>query len=709
MPDSVAVPRPVRFGPFELEPRSGELRNGVRRQHLADQPLALLKALLERPGELVTRDELRQRLWPDGTFVDFDHGLNSAVNRLREALSDSADTPCVVETIPRRGYRLLVGVDATPAAAAVQGLNTRRVRPWIAAAALVGISTLAGLGWWARPAPPAPGPLVANVAIDLPEGWLLLKNLAPAISPNSEHIAISALQRSGRSAIWLRPLGGRGWRMLRHTDNGSGPFWSPDGRAIGFFAEGKLKIVTWPEESVQSVCDAPPGSGTWITSSLILFAPGRNGGVDAVDLVSGQSRSVTSPDLEAGEVRHGVPRALPDGRHFTYVAQGRDSAMAMLGSLDGAGPAPLGTVQSPMQPTVSSRVLFVRDGALLTQTLDVSTGRLTGDSTILADGLTAPGWLQDGRFSVSPAMLIYETVFNPFPLSELKVFDRSGNVLRILGEAGRYSSLSLSPDGGRLAVAVSQPSTPARDIWVFDLVRAGRTRLTHDPHDDLAPFWSADGQWLLFTSDRRGKREIYRRRVSGEGAEEIVFESAGSNTLNAWSPDGRLAVFDTGAFNGVSLPDLYQFSLAGARSDVVVSKDSGAQHQATISSDGRFIAYASSQSGRYEVIVETFPNRRGRWQISTDGGQNPIWRGDGLEIFYTAGDQVMAMDVRSSAVGGFEWGPPRALFKIPNLSSAPVRSLTASSDGQRFIAAVPVGAVSQQRLTTVLNWTALLE
>jgi eukaryotic-like serine/threonine-protein kinase len=212
----------------------------------------------------------------------------------------------------------------------------------------------------------------------------------------------------------------------------------------------------------------------------------------------------------------------------------------------------------------------------------------------------------------------------------------------------------------------------------------------------------------MFTSDRHGERDLYKRLASGEKPEELVLQSAIPKTLNAWSPDGRFVVYDTGAFNGISLPDLHLAALSGDRGQHAVAAEAGAQHQADISPDRRFIAYASSESGRYEVIVETFPEKGGRWKISTDGGQNPRWRGDGRELFYTTDDTVMAIDVHAHAAG-FEWGAPRLLFRIPNLLSGLPGGLTVSADGRQFIAVVPIAAAPPQRLTTVLNWTALLK
>ena len=256
---------------------------GKSTNRLADQPLALLTALLERPGEMVSREELRLRLWPEGTFVDFDHGLNSAVSRLREALKDSANTPRFVETIPRRGYRLLVPVEADgpvvgdavapteplPATDAAQQAapavarepamewpaRHRALLAWMGAVA-AGLFAVfvAGVVQSRRPAGPAP--LLASVVIDLPDEWIIL-NESPAISPDSRHIVFSAWNpRAGSRAVWHRPLDSGAARMLPATEDGSGPFWSPDGKSIGFFAEGKLKTIQLAGGSARVVCDA---------------------------------------------------------------------------------------------------------------------------------------------------------------------------------------------------------------------------------------------------------------------------------------------------------------------------------------------------------------------------------------------------------------------------------------------------------------------
>ena len=551
-----------------------------------------------------------------------------------------------------------------------------------------------------------PAPLLASVVIDLPNEWEIL-NQSPAISPNSRHIVFSAWHsRAGRRAIWHRPLDTSAARMLPGTDDGSGPFWSPDGASIGFFAEGKLKVLQLAGTSPRIVCDAASdASGTWITADAILFAPGPTGAVSEVDVEHGAVRDVTVVDRSTGERRHLRPTiAARWSSLYGYLSDGKDRLIAMLASLDGPRAVPLGPVRSHVAASASGHVVFVRDGALLAQRLDVAAGRLTGETTVLATGLTLPGRSFDGRFSTSPAMLVYLKAEELPTLSELRLFDRTGKTLDTVGEPAGYTGPSLSPDGTRLAVARHESVAPARDIWVFDLASNNRLQLTFDPGQDLAPRWSADGRWLMFSSDCRGVRDIYKRLASGQGAEELVFASEISKSVNAWSRDGRLVVYDTGALRGTS--DLYVLPLVGDRRPVVLASEPGFQQHADISPDGRLIVYASSESGRFEVIVTRFPDNSGPRQITTSGGREPVWRADGRELFFLSDDAVMAVDVHAGP-GGFEWSAPRALFRIPDLQTIP-RGFTVSADGQRFIAVVATTAAEPQRFTTLLNWTLLV-
>ena len=680
---------------------------------------AYLRFIVERTlaGEGDTLKEQVLAIGLYGKTADFNTAADPIVRvdarRLRDRLREyyaSAPPGDLVISVPKGSYTPAFTTTTAPAKPADHVAATaRRTKSWTVATPTaittiaLAAACVAGAFLYRRSREPTP--LLANVVIDLPAGWSIL-NQPPAISPDSRHIAFSAVNPDGQRAIWLRSLDEGAARLLANTAHGVEPFWSPDGSAVGFFAEGKLKVLDVAGGTARNLCDAPnDSSGTWSASGLMLFAPGQDGTVSAVRAVDGAVRPVSRLDQAAGDLRHSRPQWLQDGRHFVYLADRRDGQTAMLASIDGPSTQPLGPVQSHVQPTRTQHVLYVRDGNLLAQRLDVQAGRLTGETTILAEGLAVPGRSFGGRFSASADLLVYlkSPQLRSTATTVLTLFDRSGRSLRTLGEPGQYFGPSMSPDGTR--VAVSRGVQPRRDLWIFDLTSDVRAQLTLDPGDDVGPKWSTDGRWILFSSDRRGVRDIYRRPASGEGSDELVFASDVSKSVSAWSPDGRYAVYDTGGLGRGS--DLHAVPLAGDRRPQVLAAEPGFQQQADFSPDGRLIAYASSESGRYEIIVATFPDKASHWKITTDGGREPIWRGDGRELYFLSGQTVMAVDIHRDR-GGLEWGAPRPLFQIPNLFTVS-RVLTASRDGQQFLAVTDVAPNPPQSLSTLLNWASLLK
>jgi Tol biopolymer transport system component len=244
-----------------------------------------------------------------------------------------------------------------------------------------------------------------------------------------------------------------------------------------------------------------------------------------------------------------------------------------------------------------------------------------------------------------------------------------------------------------------------RDIWLFDLKRGGASRLTSDPADDLNPTWSSDGSRIVFTSDRKGHRDIYEKKANGVGAEEVVAESTDDKSVDDVSADGRYIVYDTGGQSvGTSL---WVLPLFGDRKPFRLLESKFHQRSAQFSPDGRYIAYASDESGRDEVYVQTFPVVRGRWQVSTAGGFAPKWRRDGRELFYMANDKLTAVDIKTGS-SQFEAGIPKPLFDI-NFRSSARNSFVVTPDGRRFLAITKVEKGTTSPITVVLNWTADLQ
>ncbi|MEK7404638.1 MAG: hypothetical protein AAB225_05980, partial [Acidobacteriota bacterium] len=292
-------------------------------------------------------------------------------------------------------------------------------------------------------------------------------------------------------------------------------------------------------------------------------------------------------------------------------------------------------------------------------------------------------------------------------MAQLAWYDRSGKRLALLGEPGGYTNPALSPDEKRLAVDRCDPQTNRRDIWVFDLARGTSTRLTFDPAEDVNSVWSPDGSRIAFSSERKGYRDIYQKPASGAGGDELVLESKANKSLEDWSRDGRYMIFTAPQpATGVDVWVL-PVSPGAERKLAPLLQDPAAQDQAQISPDGRWIAYRSTESGRPEVYVQAFPPSGGKWQVSTAGGTEPRWRGDGKELFYVAGTKLMAVEVKASG-SSFEAGAPKALFEARLVPDLRRNRFVVTADGKRFLVRTEAGDTSSP-ITVVVNWPAALK
>jgi eukaryotic-like serine/threonine-protein kinase len=738
-------PRRVRVGDFDVDLDSGELvRNGTR-VRLQVQSLELLKALLERPGAMVAREELRQRLWPHDTFVDFDHGLNAAVRRLREALGDSADSPRFVETIPRKGYRLVAATDSlaiepaparpTADSSSRTSVGTARARrgwyptTWAIAAVVVSI-VLAGV-WVAATrfrfgnAPRSTGraPLVA-VGVDVPRGWILQIWDQVAVSPDGRYIAFTAVGPDRVRALWLLPLDGTAAFQIPSTETALVPFWSPDSARVGFFANGKLQAASLSGGvQVLNVLTPTALTATWMVGGDILFTPlgatsgPPSGGLGLRRLVNatGGVHPVGSPVESRELVDHLAPQTIPGTDAFTFLRWNTTNRelTGHVGEVGSSRTFDLGRTDSRIVVTSSDNALFVRNGTLVAQRLDRARRRLTGAATPLAQDVAVYHPIL-GHFSATSDLIVYLTRTSLTTTSQLTILDRKGSPIRTVGETAEYSGLRVSPDGTRLAVAHRDPRSGTRDIWVHDLSGRAPVRLTFDSHDDLAPAWSADGRTVLFTSDRSGERDIYRKDAAGRHPEALVFSSTESKSLNAWSPDGRFLIYDTGARptidsqGRVNKADLVSVSLEGTPQVRPLATTAAYEALADISPDGTLVAYHSSDAGSNEVFVETFPKKGGRWQVTTTGGWEPAWNTNGRELFYISSRQELCTVQVDRTGDVVRFGPPRVLFKLEAVAHTTVRRYAPLPDGERFVVLVAESLRVPQRMNVLVNWQSAL-
>ncbi len=532
-----------------------------------------------------------------------------------------------------------------------------------------------------------------------------------AVSPDGHYLAFAATATTSdrKTHLWVRPLDALAAQKLAGTEGASLPFWSPDSRFIGFFAQGKLKKIDTYGGAPQTLCDAPLGNGgTWNREGVIVFAPNREGGLARVSAAGGIPAAVTVLDRRRQEIGHVWPQFLPDDRHFLYLALSgqRENRGLYVDSLGSEGPRLVLKTEVRAAYAPPGYLLFLHQGTLMAQRFNPNRLQPLGEPVAVAESVAYNTYNGRDTFSVSEnGVLVYRTGrLGGLPTSELVWFDRGGKRAGSVEGLGLYLRPALSPDGKRIAVQLLDPQTGAFDIWLVDLARSTVLRLTFGSSNQTHPVWSPDGAQIAFVSDRDGTPNLYRRSSSGAGSEELLLQSDTAKHVTDWSPDGRFIAYEnqdpkTGA-------DLWLLPLFGDRKPIPFLRTDFSEGQGQFSPDGRWMAYVSDESGRSEVYVQTFPPSGGKWQISDAGGTYPRWRRDGKELFYIADDQkLMAVAVQTGST--LQAGRPQALFQTRFFQ--PIIPYTISADGQHFLINTPTEEDNSSPITVVLNWMVELK
>ena len=535
-----------------------------------------------------------------------------------------------------------------------------------------------------------------------------------AVSPDGRRVAFRVSSPNARDRLWVRSFEASEAQPLPGTEGGYGPFWSPDSRFLGFFADGKLKKVEVSGGTAQTLCDVPDGNGgAWNRDGVILF--GADGApLQRVADSGGAPAPVTRLDEERGDFGHFAPTFLPDGRHYLYLRFDRQTADEpyglFLGSLDSQAERLVMRVRANFAyapaPDGSSagHLLYLQARVLVARPFDTRRFEFTGEAFPIAEQVQFFGASDTAVFSVSASgLLAYQSSAVVEP-SELVWFDRDGKRLESVGEPADCDHPRLSHDGRRLAVVVSEPDTGDTDLWLYDLPRHAKTRFTFESAITIFPVWSPDDTRIVFSSLRNGTRGLYQRLASGAGGEELLLDSKTiSRFPTAWSAEGHIAFQfqDPKAKTGV---DVGVLSVADGTPLTLLStpfEEWGPE----FSPDGRWLAYCSTESGKFEVYVQAFPGPGGKWQVSTGGGSYPRWRRDGKEIFFqTLDKKLMAVEVKAGS--GFEVGTPRVLFQTQVKASDFGRQYDVSPDGSRFLINTVVDNGKTEAITIVQNWTA---
>jgi Tol biopolymer transport system component len=585
----------------------------------------------------------------------------------------------------------------------------------IAVSGLLVLSTFAVAVLYLR-RPAAEHPVTTRFLIHPPEKTELRGSFA--VSPDGRRVVLRGLSE-GKVFLWMRPLDSLTAQPLPGTEEALYPFWSPDSRFVGFFAGGKLKKIEAAGGPVQTLCDAADGRGaTWNADGVIVFSPGDGQPLFKVSAAGGAPAPLTALEQSRGELSHFHPHFLPDGRHFLYlvISSRQEHTGIRAGSLDSRESKPLVNTDVNAAYAPPGYLLFLRDRTLMAQSFDADRLEITGEPSPATEVWVAEGVDRLGGgsryalFSVSgTGVLVYRS--GTSESSQLSWFDRAGQQLGTVGPVGaNYSVPWLSPDERRVAFSASAPQGGSGDIWFIELARGTLTRFTFDPAPDLSPLWSPDGGRILFTSERDGTPNLYQKAASGAGAEEVLVKSDYRKIPNDWSADGNFILYQE--LNPKTVFDLWVFPLAGEQRAFPFLQTQFDERQGRFSPDGKWIAYASNESGTWQVYVQSFPASGGKWQVSTAGGSQPQWRKDGREIFYLSADRkLMAVEVKANG-STFEVGEPRMLFELRIQSvglPGPRNFFAAAGDGQRFLVNSLSGDQTARPTTVVLNWTADLK
>ena len=644
------------------------------------------------------------------SVVKIDPDLSAAPPRIRRVLERC------LEKDPRKRLRDISAVEIlleeAPATAAFVPAPARSSKlPWIAAAAAL---VIAAAGWllYLR-GPEAPRPSVVRFRIPAPKDTRLGTQLR--ISPDGKMIAFYAFGAGDpRGRLWLRRLDSEEARPIPGTEGAKeGVFWLPDSRTIVFSLGGKLRKMDVNGGPAQPICDfnGAVGGGFLTANNMIAFGTPSTLGVQECPAGGGAAKPITAFKPGGQEAFHAFPSLLPDGKHFLFWRSAGPDTGIYAGSLDAkpdqqTGRRVLPDNSSPIYATApggAKALLFVRERTLMAQGFDGDKIELLGDPVPLAENL-------ENMYSFSASLdgrLAY--LMSGGDIAQLTWFDLQGKKETIGNPGPRFSQMSISPDGTRMAGSRGDPGGSGSTIWIVDLAQGSEVRLTTDPSDNAVPVWSPDGKKIAFSSSRDGTSNLYLRAADGAGSDELLLKTGERKLPLDWSRDGRFLLFNSGATKGRDIWVLPMDGPPGERKPIPYLHTDADESSARFSPDGRFVAYVSNESGSDEVYVRPFDpaapeasgSGPGKIRVSASGGSGAAWSKDGKLLAYgTADRKLWFVDVTPTPT--LRFGTPRQVREVPLGAAAP------SPDLQRVLVDVPQNA-QDTSIGVMLNWPPALK
>jgi serine/threonine-protein kinase len=636
----------VSFGPFTFDRLNGLLQDGSREIPLPPRALGVLDVLVSRAGVVASRQELIDAVWRDAFVTDT--SLAEAVSVLRQALGDDPQSPRYIQTVHRRGYRFVAQVTAIPAIttatisapnSVVQGDRatpsiSQHFLPWGIAALCATLATIAVWQYTHFRAPTAP---VVRMRIEPAAGTSFdLRAPALALSPDGLTLAWSACDSTCR--LYIRAIDQLDAQTLPGTDDASAPFFSPDGRWIGFFAAGKLQKVAVAGGMPVVVAEASqPFGAVWLPDGHIVFAASAHGGLMRVNDSGGDSEPLTTPTADAGEIRHCWPALAPGGQAllFTVATAPHDEAPGRIASL------PIGQRtgwQTILENADSARavsqdyVAFSRGTEIHAIAFDRARQRLAGaDQTVVSN-------VARGQFALSLSGAFVYAIGEEANRPSLTWIPATQTVES--GDLAAFHDLAVTPDGSRVA------GINSGDVWVGDVNRGTTTRLTHGG-TNVSPTWSTEGSSVYYAVRNAGPFEVWQRDSSGTTPAKLALSAAARHRHvfpTSLSRDGTLMAYTESG--GSTHGDVKVASLSNGATIAAVEtpfdETSGA-----LSPDGRLLAYQSDESGRWEIYLLKLDDRQ-RLPVSSAGGEAPMWSANGNSLVYRAGNATIRVKIDGS-------------------------------------------------------------
>ncbi len=591
------------------------------------------------------------------------------------------------------------GIHRGAPASAVPARWGARLAWALAAVGLVMVAVLGGLLIARRPEPPAHRDVLSILP---PQGSTFMRGEAPQISPDGRHVAFSSTDRAGTRGLYIRSLDRATPRFLPGTENGAQPFWSPDSRMLGFFADGQLKTVAIAGGTPTVLARAGlPRGGAWSKDNVILFAQRPNAALVVVPASGGAPTPVPGPDKPGIP---GFPSFLPDGRHYVVneLSVGRRVEGLVLGSLDSPDTRRLvSTTSSGMY--ASGHLLYRRNTTLLAQPFDEKTLQLSGEPVAVAEDVGVNPVTFQALFSASSTGVLVHR--DAAPGAELVWFSRTGARLAAVGTAGEFNSLCLTPDGRRVVYEQADPASGDIDLWTMDLATSATTQLTFAGPVEFYPVCAPNGRDIALAALKPSNPNLFRQSLSAPGQLVSLFASPLPKLPTDWSRDGTQLIFSV--LNPATGWDVASLSLATGEARPLVATPAQ-ETNAKLSPDGRWLAYVSNESSRPEVYVQAMAGGGAKWLVSRGGGLQPQWSADGRELYYLALDRrLMVVEVRADGTA-FTPSPPARLMdtRFTEWELSGGVSYVVAPDGTRVL--INTSTDTGRPMTVMQNWAPRL-